>query len=102
MTQREDDASFASLVCPSVACMVNENSSELLSGDREEMGSALPIHGFRGAQPQIQLVHERSRFQRVIPAFLAHVTTSHAPEFAICCFENPITSLLISGTPLKQ
>ncbi len=82
--------------------MVNENSPELLSRHREEVGSVLPIHGIRGAQPQIQLVHERSRFQRVIPAFLPHVTTSHAPEFVICCFDNPITSLLISGTPLKQ
>ena len=82
--------------------MINENSPELLSGDREEMGPVLPIHGFRGAQPQIQLVHERSRFERVIPAFLPHVTTSHAPEFFIGCFDNPIASLLISGTPLKQ
>jgi hypothetical protein len=82
--------------------MVNENSPKLLSGNGEEMGSALPIHGFTGAQPQIQLVHERSRFQRMIPAFLPHVTTSHAPEFFIGCFDNSITSPLISGTPLKQ
>ncbi len=102
MTQREPDAASASLLGPPVACMVNENSPELLSGDREEMGPALPIHGFRGAHPQIKLVHKRSRFQRVIPAFPPHVTTSHTPEFFICCFYNPITSLLISGTPLKQ
>jgi hypothetical protein len=82
--------------------MVYQNAPKLLRGYREEMGSILPLHGFRGTEPQVQLIHQSARLERVIPSFLPQVATSHTTKFFIRCFHNPITSLFISGTPSNQ
>src|SRR5205814_2893423 len=92
-------APFLGSLAPGV---VNQDLAHRLGGDSEEVGAVLPAWTGLIGQPQISLVDQRSRLERVVGTLSAHMTVSDAPELLIDQRGQLDESGTVSVTPVHQ
>ncbi len=63
--------------------VVHEDSPHHARRQGEEMGAALPVHRVLADQPDVRLVHEGRRLQRVVAAVSAQMAGSAAAQLAV-------------------
>jgi len=83
VVQRNQRRTGASLLRGVSPCIVDKDASHQLSGDTKEVGTVLPRRAPLVHQPQVKLVDERGRAERVVVAFLPKVPAGHAAKLGI-------------------
>ena len=63
--------------------MIDEYASHQLRGDAEEVRAILPLHVSLVHQPNVSLVNQRRRLQRVTRLFASQVARSLSTEFVV-------------------
>lgn len=88
--------------CVSAPCMVHENAAHHLGGDRQEVRPILPVNPLMVDQPQIGLVNERRRLERVVAPLPAQLACRARPQVSMDQIEQIVARLNVSARPRAQ
>jgi hypothetical protein len=82
--------------------VVDQDSAHHLRGDTEEVPTMLPVDVALVEEPQIDLVNECGRRQRVIDALVSQLARGNLTELLVHDRQQLVESGLRAATPLPQ
>jgi hypothetical protein len=84
------------------ARMVDQNPPHELRRHAEEVCPILPLDALLADEPEIRLVHQASRRQRVVRAFVPEIPNGPPAEFSVHQRHEVIARLEVPATPRPQ
>jgi hypothetical protein len=81
--EAEVDRTATAFLAVSVACELDEDPSHHLRRQSQKVRPILELDAIDVDQPEVRLVHQRRRLQRMIRSLLAHVTLCQTMELVI-------------------
>jgi hypothetical protein len=100
--QRELAGIAAAFPCRVAAGIVDENLAHEVSGNREEMGAALPLRRLEPDHAQVSLMHERGTLQGVAGPLPLQLRVREATQFSIDKGQQDIECVAVSVPPPLQ
>ena len=82
--------------------VLDENSAHRLGGNRKEVSSALPVGSLAADKPQVCLVDDGARLERVACSFAPQVPLRHSMKLVVNEGDEPIQGIPISLPPGEQ
>ena len=84
------------------ACIVDHQAAQLLRGQSEKVRAVAALDGFAGEQPQVQLVNQGRRLERVSGALMAKVMRGQAAKVGIDGGHQLVARLPVAVPPAVQ
>jgi hypothetical protein len=83
LMQRHPMLTTAAFVPGLAAGMIYQDTPHRVSRDRKEMSTALPLYSCLVDKPEVSLMHEFRRLQRVVSPFAPEVARRQVPQLAV-------------------
>ena len=83
-------------------CMVHEDASHHFGGDSQEVRAILPVDALMADQPEVGLMNERRRLERMVAPLSTQISCSACSQISMDKLEETVTCFLVSARPCAQ